>query len=212
MAHAENEIEVKFLIKDLPRMEVRIQALGGKLVQPRVEEVNLRFDTPAGDLSRDHRVLRLRRDHLVRLTYKGQAQMNRTVSVRKEIEVEVSSFDETKLLLESLGYESFMRYEKFRTTYSLGDVLVTLDELPYGHFSEIEGPDAKSLQTTAESLWLDWSLRSRESYSTLFDRVKTTRGWSMENLSFDEFDGKTVTPEDLGLGFADRSSQTNFSG
>ena len=48
----ENEIEVKFLLKDLPRLELRIKALGGKLVQPRVKETNLRFDTPAGDLTK----------------------------------------------------------------------------------------------------------------------------------------------------------------
>jgi adenylate cyclase class 2 len=206
MAATENEIEVKFLINDLPRMEIRIQALGGKLVHPRVHEVNLRFDTPEGDLSRDHRVLRLRRDQQTRLTFKGAAQMNRTVSVRQEIEVEVSSFEDTQRLLEALGYKIYMLYEKYRTTYSLGGVLVTLDELPYGHFSEIEGPDAKHLQETAESLWLDWSLRSRESYSSLFERVKTNCGWAMQNLSFDEFTGKTVTPQELALRYADRSS------
>jgi adenylate cyclase, class 2 len=204
MAETENEIEVKFLIKDLTHLEIRIQALGGKLVQPRVLEINQRFDTEGGDLSRDFQVLRLRHDQKVRLTYKGAAQMNRTVSVRQEIEVEVSSYEDTQRLLEALGYKPFMLYEKYRTTYSLGGVLVTLDELPYGHFSEIEGPNAKRLQETAESLWLDWSMRSRESYSALFERVKSTCGWQMQNLSFDEFAGKMVTPENLGLRFADR--------
>ncbi|MEI8131639.1 MAG: class IV adenylate cyclase [Leptolinea sp.] len=203
MAETDNEIEVKFLINDLTHMEIRIQALGGKLVQPRVLEVNQRFDTPDGGLSRDRRVLRLRRDQQVHLTYKGPAQMNRTVSVRQEIEVEVSNFEETQRLLEALGYKPFMFYEKYRTTYSLGGVLVTLDELPYGHFSEIEGPNAQRLQETAESIWLDWSLRSRESYSALFERVKNNCGWTMPNLSFDEFAGKSVTPENLGLRFAD---------
>jgi adenylate cyclase class 2 len=201
----ENEIEVKFLLKDLPRLELRIKALGGKLVQERVNEVNLRFDTPGGDLSRDHRVLRLRQDQQARLTYKGAAQVNHTVSVREEIEVEVSSYADTKLLLEALGYQPFMLYEKFRTTYSLGDVLVTLDETPIGNFSEIEGPSAARLQETAESLWLDWSLRSMESYSALFERVKANCGWTMQNLSFDEFTGKSVTPADLGLKFADQA-------
>jgi adenylate cyclase, class 2 len=199
----ENEIEVKFLLKDLPRLELRIKALGGKLIQPRVKETNLRFDTPGGELSRDHRVLRLRQDQQVHLTYKGAAQVNHTVSVRKEIEVEVSSFEDTQQLLEALGYKPFMLYEKFRTTYSLGEVLVTLDEMPFGHFSEIEGPDAASLQDMAESLWLDWSLRSMESYSALFEQVKTKCGWSMQNLSFEDFTSKSVTLVDLGLKFAD---------
>ncbi len=200
----ENEIEVKFLLKDLPRLELRIKALGGKLIQPRVKETNLRFDTADGALSKDHRVLRLRQDQVARLTYKGPAQMNRTVSVRHEIEVEVNDFENARLLLEALGYSTFMVYEKYRTTYSLGDVLVTLDEMPFGHFSEIEGPDASRLQETAESLWLDWALRSLDSYSSLFERVKASCGWTMQNLSFDEFAGKTVTPNDLGLNFADR--------
>jgi len=201
----ENEIEVKFFLKDLPRLELRIKALGGKILHPRVKETNLRFDTADGALSKDHRVLRLRQDQIARLTYKGPAQMNRTVSVRKEIEVEVSNFDDTRLLLEALGYSPFMVYEKFRTTYSLGDVLVTLDEMPFGQFSEIEGPDAIRLQEVADSLWLDWALRSLESYSALFERVKANCGWTMQNLSFDEFAGKTVTPNDLGLNFADRA-------
>lgn len=201
----ENEIEVKFLVKDLSRLELRIQALGGKLVQPRVKETNLRFDYPSGELSRDHRVLRLRQDQIARLTYKDPAQVNHPVSVRREIEVEVSSFDDTRTLLEALGYQVFMLYEKYRTTYSFGDTLVTLDELPYGHFSEIEGPNAERLQEVAETLWLDWPLRSNESYSFLFERVKSNCGWAMTNLSFDDFIGKTVTPADLGLKFADRS-------
>ncbi len=200
----ENEIEVKFLVKDLARLELRIKALGGKLIQPRVKETNLRFDTAQGELTHDHRVLRLRQDQQVRLTYKGPAQVNHTVSVREEIEVEVSSFEDTKSLLEALGYQTYMLYEKFRTTYSLGDVLVTLDELPFGLFSEIEGPNAARLQEMAESLWLDWSFRSMDSYSAIFERVKAACGWTMQNLSFEEFIGKSVTPADLGLKFSDR--------
>ena len=131
--------------------------------------------------------------------------MNHTVSVREEIEVEVKSFDDTRFLLEALGYLPFMLYEKYRTTYSLGDVLVTLDEMPFGHFSEIEGPDAARIQKAAESLWLDWALRSMDSYSLLFEQVKKNCGWTMRDLSFDEFVGKTVTPADLGLKYADKT-------
>jgi adenylate cyclase class 2 len=204
MTLSDKEIEVKFLIHDLQRMEIRIKALGGKIVQPRVLEVNLRYDTPGGDLTKNQQVLRLRQDQHARLTYKGAAQMNQTVSVRQELEVEVSSFDETRRILEALGFQPYMIYEKYRTTYSVGGVLVTLDELPFGQFSEIEGPDAKTLQSVAESLWLDWTLRSRESYSSLFDRVKTIRNWDMPNLSFEAFNNLSVTHEDLGLQYADR--------
>jgi hypothetical protein len=76
--------------------------------------------------------------------------------------------------------------------------------MPYGHFSEIEGPNAARLQEIAESLWLDWSLRSMDSYSALFESVKVNRDWTMRNLAFEEFMGRTVTPADLGLKYADR--------
>ena len=53
---------------------------------------------------------------------------------------EVSSFDNAKALLEALGYRVSVMYEKYRTTYDWGGCEVTLDEMPYGDFAEIEGP------------------------------------------------------------------------
>ncbi len=49
--------------------------LGAGLIQPRVHELNLRFDNSNGDFQREGRVLRLRRDHAVRLTYKDNSRV-----------------------------------------------------------------------------------------------------------------------------------------
>src|SRR5215467_12363073 len=64
------EIEVKFLIEDLSAMRQRLVALGATLKTPRTYEENLRFDTPDGQLMRQKRVLRLRRDWRNTITYK----------------------------------------------------------------------------------------------------------------------------------------------
>jgi adenylate cyclase class 2 len=197
------EIEVKFMVADLAALEVRLRALGGKLVQARVHEVNLRFDTPDGSLSGAQRVLRLRKDQQVHFTYKGPSQVNQKVNVRQEIELVVDDFDNARRFLEALGYEVNVMYEKFRTTYKFRNVLVTLDEMPYGSFTEIEGPDALSLQKAADDLWLDWTCRSLESYMSLFGRVKEHRKLDIKNLSFDEVQPLNVTPKDLGLKQAD---------
>ncbi len=200
------EIEVKFMIADLPALEVRLRALGAKLIQPRVHEINLRFDTPDGDLSGAQRVLRLRKDQQARLTYKGPSQVNQKVNVRQEIELVVDDFENARRFLEVLGYEVVGMYEKFRSTYKFHNVLVTLDEMPYGAFTEIEGPDPVSLHKAADDLWLDWSCRSLESYMSLFGKLKVHRGIVIKDLSFAEVQPLNVTPEELGIKQADLRS------
>ena len=43
-------------------------------------------------------------------------------------------------VLSRLGYQRAFRYEKFRTKYSAGEGLITVDETPVGIFLELEGP------------------------------------------------------------------------
>ena len=49
--HEKIEREAKFYIRDLKKIERQIKNLGGVVVQPRVFESNLRFDTQNGGLS-----------------------------------------------------------------------------------------------------------------------------------------------------------------
>jgi adenylate cyclase class 2 len=202
MSKADQEIEVKFLVRDLPTITNRLQTLGARLTAPRVQETNLRFDTPDGALTRDHRVLRLRQDAASILTYKGPAAPDQAVSMRQEIEFTVSDFQAAHRFLEVLGYQVSVTYEKFRTMYALGDLVVTLDEMPFGSFIEIEGPDAESIQAAAASLQLDWEARSLASYLALFNQLCAARGLSAKNLTFTELQGVEPSPQDLGLRYA----------
>ena len=61
------ETEVKFYVKQLKRAEQRLQALGAHLIQPRMHEVNLRFDLPDNSLRGAGKVLRLRQDDQARI-------------------------------------------------------------------------------------------------------------------------------------------------
>ena len=142
MASSGEELEVKFYVPDLARVAERLQALsaalGAKLVQPRQHETNLRFDTPNGDLVRQRQVLRLRQDDAARLTFKGPGREVDGIQQRQELEFTVSNFGMAQRFLEALGYQVIWMYEKYRQTYALGDVLVTLDELPFGNFIEVK--------------------------------------------------------------------------
>ena len=68
------EAEVKFFVRDLKRIEMRLQELEAHLIQPRVHEVNLRFDNEQGDLRKNFKVLRLRQDTEAKFTFKGPSE------------------------------------------------------------------------------------------------------------------------------------------
>jgi len=197
------EQEVKFYLNDLKALEQKLMAMGADLKQPRTFEINLRFDTPDQRLSASFQVLRLRQDTRARLTHKSGGYTNREVSAREELEVEVSDLDTTRKILESLGFEVVVMYEKFRTAYEIKDVEVSLDEMPFGTFCEIEGPDTKSIRHCAESLGLNWETRSKLSYLAIFSEYQRNFQLEIEHLTFDAFKGINVTNSELGMTAAD---------
>ena len=199
----DTELEIKFFINDLEALRRKLQGMGAELVQPRTHEINLRFDTPDGRLGREFRVLRLRQDEAVRLTYKGPGVTTDGVRVRQEIEFSVSSFEAARAFLLALDYQVAMMYEKYRTTYDLDQVHVTLDEMPYGHFAELEGPDVASIQAVCGRLELDWSAGVQESYVALFDRLRWKMNLGFTDLSFNNFSGLAIEAGDLEVRAAD---------
>ena len=201
MAQDNQEQEAKFYIANLPALQAKLQALGAHLKQARVFESNLRFDLPDASLTGKRQVLRLRQDERARMTFKGPMESGAEVSSRPEIEFEVSSFENAKALLEALGYRVSVMYEKYRTTYEWGGCEVTLDEMPYGDFAEIEGPGAGAIRTVANTLGLAWAARSSESYLMLFARLRQS-GLAAQNLSFQEVKEK-YPPAAFGLNAAD---------
>lgn len=197
------ELEVKFFVRDLVVIEQHLVNLGAILVQPRTFEINLRFDTPDLELARNYRVLRLRQDTAARMTFKGPAYGLEGVRVRQEIEFVVDDFDAGRAFLEALGYQVSMAYEKYRAVYDLGSVHITLDELPYGNFVEIEGPDPESILAVNQALQLIWEARAPESYVAIFEHLKQTMGLTFRDLSFENFTGLQISPGQMNLRFAD---------
>ena len=197
------EKEAKFYIRDLKKIERQIKDLGGVVIQSRVFESNLRFDTHDRELSASYQVLRLRHDTRARLTYKGPADPNSEVSARLEYEMEIGDLTTGRHILEALGYEIVTIYEKYRASYSLDNVEISLDEMPFGKFMEIEGADAQQIRQMADKLNLKWENRSSLSYLRIFTQVKERLGLSMRNLTFDNFSELDIQPSHLRLSYAD---------
>jgi adenylate cyclase class 2 len=203
MNTAGSELEVKFYLSRRKALEAKLNSMG-QVIAPRVYEVNLRFDTPDFSLSTSGRLLRLRQDTRARVTYKGEGSLEGGARLRKELEFTVSDFDTAKSLFEALGYRVYTMYEKYRTTYKLGKVEVALDEMPTGDFLEIEGPDSESIRSTAILLEMNWEARILDSYTMLFERLRECLGFDFRDLSFENFKGIKISPDELGVMFADQ--------
>jgi len=192
------ECEVKFFLTDVKNIQKHLLVAGAEIIKPRVFERNLRFDFPDRSLTAAGKVLRLRQDSQIRLTYKDRACKEDVISEREELEIQVDDFDTAQALLSALGYEVSVQYEKYRTTYLLHDVEIDLDEMPFGNFLEIEGPSAVCIQKTAEQLELNWEARSTMSYIGLFEKLRLG-GLEADQLTFGQFKEKTFTGENFGL-------------
>jgi adenylate cyclase class 2 len=193
------EIEAKFYVLDLKKFEARLQFLDARLIKPRILERNIRYDLPDNSLRNEDRVLRLRQDDQVRLTFKGPSFKVKGALKRPEIELVVDDFDKARQFLEALGYQKLIFYEKFRITYELDKTLIMLDELPFGNFIEIEGQEVDAIRKVTKRLDLKWEAAIAASYHALFERFCQVRSMDIHDLSFENFKGINAFPEELGV-------------
>jgi adenylate cyclase class 2 len=188
------EVEVKLRTPDLKAVRRALEAAGATLLKPRVFERNLRYDNADGALTAAGIVLRLRRDHATRLTYKDNASVERGIVSRFEAEVELNDFDTMDLILKRLGYDVALVYEKYRTTYSLNGAEIVLDELPFGNFTEIEG-DAEMIELVIKALGLGGAQRMAGSYIDIFWQVKARLALDARDCTFEAFAGVDIRSE-----------------
>lgn len=196
---SDKELEVKFHIQQPAELERRLVDAGALLLHPRTHEFNLRFDSPNGALSQAHCMLRLRRDTSSHMTFKGPSTTLGGVLARQEIEFDVSNFTQAQKLIEALGFGSKFMYEKYRTTYGMNGLKVTIDEMPYGNFVEIEGTEPEGIHAAAEQLGLSWQQRLPETYISIFRRLKDLYGLRFTDLSFENFEGIEISLQRAGI-------------
>ena len=189
------EVEVKVKVADLAAIEQKLKAAGASVKAGRVYERNVRYDDAGETLTPASRVLRLRQDTRVRLTYKEpHSSSTERASARTELEVTVSDFETMDLLLQKLGFHTAWIYEKYRTTYEFKDCEVVLDEMPFGPFIEVEG-DPDCIDRALEALDMAGAQRINTSYSDLFFRIKARLNLPFRDLTFENFKHITVPSE-----------------
>jgi adenylate cyclase class 2 len=135
------EIEKKYRLTPKQREEVlrRLPEIGATR-----ESVDFEVNTLyAGDsIDADRSVLRLRRiGERGILTFKERLPSDSPIKHQLEDETSVGDPDAMDAILESLGFNPTLVYEKRREKWLLGDTEIVVDELPFGLFMEIEGEE-----------------------------------------------------------------------
>ncbi len=186
------EIEVKFLVDDLPALRQQVVAAGALVKKTRIFERNVCYDDEAQSLLAKGALLRLRQDSAIRLTYKGmpptETGHSAGAKVREEIEMVVSDANSAEILLNRLGFTPKISYEKYRETFQLDAVEIVLDELPYGNFVELEAADETAIRAACDRLQLDWAQRITSNYLRLLQQFNQYHNLSIADLTFANFE------------------------
>lgn len=152
------EIECKLKVESHSAVRQTLENLGASRLGMHLE-TNLLFDNKEGQLREQDAALRLRSSRSLdsessayTFTFKG-ARDQAGVKKRPEWEVEVSDAETVRHILESLGYQPSLCFEKRRESWSVDDCEVDLDELPHlGCYIEIEGPSEESIEKVQAKL------------------------------------------------------------
>jgi adenylate cyclase class 2 len=188
------ETEIKLRIDDLADLISRLRALGARC-HGRVIERNTLLDTPAGDIRRRKRLLRLRIETPARsplvpagragawLTAKRPAPPSARYKQTLESETAVSPLIDWLGHFRALGFQPGFRYEKFRTRFRLGLLHLDLDETPVGDYLELEGPPHR-IDRVARALGFTPRDYIRATYWDLYQADALRRGKTPRHMLF----------------------------
>jgi adenylate cyclase class 2 len=177
------EVEIKFLIRDLKALTRGLRAAGFRITERRALESNVLYDRPGHPLRARGELLRLRRyGKTWTLTHKGRGTAGRHKS-RAETETRVADGVRMGAILRALGFEATFRYEKFRAGWSDGKGHVLVDETPIGNVGEIEGPP-RWIDISARALGVPERDYITDSYVGMFLAWKARTGSAAEEMTF----------------------------
>ena len=183
------EIEAKMKLVDRAVLEQRLVQIGAQHSEL-VFEVNTFFDTPDGQLKRRDEGLRLRVNEwhegqsTVVITHKGPCRES-PLKVRSETELEVMDSIVAGKLLEQLGYEPKLSFEKHRQRWRIDDCLVELDTIPYlGDYVEVEGASEQIVMEMRSRLDLQDLPLIRASYAALLSDYAREHGIEASAIRF----------------------------
>ncbi len=178
MSHIEYEVRVLEINKD--EVINKLESLGASLVENTYQRRYVYDFNPPNP----NKWIRLRTNgDTTTLTIKDVEK--KTIDGTKEMEIEVSSFDDTNEILKELGYTPKGLQENKRIKYNLNGVEVDIDTWPkIPTYLEIEGIDEESVYNTLNLLGIDKSKVTTLDVQSIYLEVYNIDIIKEPNLSF----------------------------
>jgi len=164
------EIEVKFEIEDIEIIKHKIESIGARY-EGMYSQIDIWIDTLEGTLEGRGCGLRLRlQGEEVTLTLKEKLVVGELVREGEEYEVGVDNFDKTKEILEKLGFQEKLSYQKEREEWVIENVSIVLDNVEnLGVFLELEGAK-ENIEEVIKKLGLEKAQRITEHYGQIYEK------------------------------------------
>jgi len=180
-ATLEREIKLRFDTADAAR--AAILGAGATPLRGRRLQEDCLLDTRDEQLRRRRAALRIRMESGKSfVTFKGPVQPA-LIAMREELETLVTDGTLLLRIFEELGYRVWFRYQKYREEFAVDEVIVAIDETPFGTFVEIEGGD-RGIAETAEALGRSPSDYLVDSYRRLYIKDCEARGVPVGDMLF----------------------------
>lgn len=170
------ETEAKWRVDEREHERVRtVLRQAGATHISTVSEINALFDSVDRAVRMRGHVLRVRclDDDDSVLTLKGPATFHEGIKTREETELHFTDRDAMLRILNSLGFNAVLEYQKTRESWHFDGVVVELDTLEFGWFVEIEGAEDQ-IRRTADLLSYDMSKAERHGYPSMMRAHQAT--------------------------------------
>ncbi len=176
------EYEVRVLEIDKENLIRKLEKLGAE----KIADFNYKRKIYNFIPKDDNKWIRLRTDgKKTTLTIKKLESLE--INGTKEMEVEVSNFEETNNILNELGYTAHTYQENKRTRYVLNNVELDIDSWPYiPTYLEIEGKDEQSVKDMIKLLEVDESKVTSIDVQGVFRRFYNIEISNVPVISFDK--------------------------
>lgn len=145
-----------------------------------------RRDTEDLTFEKQNTFIRTREDNKNIITVKRKTHNNTEVFEREEFETEIDDIEVMNSILEILGLTKTWIMEKYRIQGQYDNVTITLDELPFGIYMEIEGEE-EDIVEVANQLGLNLEGKITVTYWDLWDAYKAEHNIDpqIENIVFE---------------------------
>ena len=161
------EFEAKILDIDVDKIQDKLKVLGAKKL------FDNKFRRYVYDIEGKHgkEWIRLRDEgNKVTLTFK-KIEDEEKIEGTKEIEIDVSDFDDTHKLIEAVGFKHKAYQENRRIRYVLDGVTVEIDFWPkIPPYLEVEGKSKKEVEDTVKKLGFDVSQTTSVNTDTVYTK------------------------------------------